>query len=99
MNNLLRLVANIVKAVKDLINYILLNLIIENIIPILKMMALLLFLEKLTNWLVVLLDAVKCITLMTVNVGFDYYRDGRIDEVNYADIVNNNALPESQSSC
>lgn len=96
----LGIIKSIVKAVKDLIQQMLLNLINRYLVPLLKMMALLLYLEKLTNWLIVLLDAVRCVSLFWIDFGeYDMYKENRIDNVTYADIVPNNTLPESQSSC
>ena len=59
-------------------------------------MMLMLYLEMITDWLIILLDAVKCIPLM---LGITVVKDGRIDEVDYADIVNNQSIPESSSEC
>lgn len=94
MQNLLSMVKQIVKFIKDKIIEALLTIVYNNLLPMLEAYAALLWFERLTDWLVVLTDAVKCIGLMTFNVGV-----GQIDEVNYADIVNNNMLPENQSNC
>ena len=50
-----------------------------------------------TDWLIILLDAVKCIPLMLG--GLTVVKEGYIDEVDYADIVNNQSIPESSSEC
>lgn len=91
MNKILGLVNSIVLFVKDEIVKLLYNLLKEEINPILIKYSLMLFLEKITDWLVVLTDAVRCIQ----------FRDtlSEIDDVDYADIVKEKAIPSSGSEC
>ena len=96
MNKILGLIKSIVLYVKDKILSLLLDLFEEKIRPILTNMMLMLYLEMITDWLVILLNAVKCIPLM---IGFSVAKEGHIDEVDYADIVNTQSIPEISSEC
>lgn len=96
LNKILGLIKSIVLYVKDKIISLLLDLFKKIITPILTNMMLMLYLEMITDWLVILLDAVKCIPLM---LGITVVKEGYIDEVDYADIVNDQTIPESSSEC
>ena len=96
-NKILGLIKSIVLYVKDKIISLLLDLFKKVITPILTNMMLMLYLEMITDWLIILLDAVKCIPLMLG--GLTVVKEGYIDEVDYADIVNSQSIPESSSEC
>lgn len=96
LNKILGLIKSIVLYVKDKIISLLLDLFKKVITPILTNMMLMLYLEMITDWLIILLEAVKCIPLM---LGITVVKEGYIDEVDYADIVNNQSIPESSSEC
>lgn len=95
INKILGLVKSIVLYIKDKILELLLDLFLKYIKPILLEGMLLIYLEHVTDWLIILLSAVKCIPLMN----FKNNRIGYIEDVDYADIVNDQNIPESQSEC
>lgn len=97
INKILSLVKSIVLYVKDKIVSLLLDLFNKIITPILTNMMLMLYLEMITDWLIILLNAVKCIPLM---LGLNRNKPiGYIEDVDYADIVNEQNVPESSSEC
>ena len=97
LNKILGLVKSIVIYIKDKIISLLLELFNEVITPLLTNMMLMLYLEMITDWLVILLNAVRCIPLM---LGIDRTKPiGYIEDVDYADIVNEQTIPESSSEC
>lgn len=97
INKILSLVKSIVLYVKDKIVSLLLELFNKIITPILTNMMLMLYLEMITDWLIILLNAVKCIPLM---LGLVNRKEiGYIEDVDYADIVNEQNIPESSTEC
>lgn len=97
LNKIFGLVKSIVIFIKDKIVALLLDLFETIITPILNNMMLMLYLEMITDWLIILLNAVKCIPLM---LGFNRNSPiGYIEDVDYADIVNVQNIPESSSEC
>ena len=96
INKLLGLVKSIVLYIKDKIIALLLELFNKIITPILTNMALMLYLEMITDWLVILLNAVKCIPMLFGGLNKPI---GYIEDVDYADIVNDQNVPESASEC
>ena len=96
INKLLGLVKSIVLYIKDKIIALLLELFNNIITPILTNMALMLYLEMITDWLVILLNAVKCIPMLFGGLNKPI---GYIEDVDYADIVNEQNVPESTSEC
>lgn len=96
INKLLGLVKSIVLYIKDKIIALLLELFNKIITPILTNMALMLYLEMITDWLVILLNAVKCIPMLFGGLNKPI---GYIEDVDYADIVNEQNVPESTSEC
>lgn len=97
LNKILGLVKSLVLYIKDKIISLLLELLTEKLIPMLTEMGLLLYLEMVTDWLIILLNAVKCIPLLG---GLERSKPiGYIEDVDYADIVNEQNIPESSSEC
>jgi len=96
INKILGLIKSIVIYIKDKILQLLLDLFYEKVMPMLTEMMLMLYLEMITDWLIILLNSVKCLPLM---IGLEIERTGGIDEVDYADIVNEQNIPESSSEC
>lgn len=95
INKVLGLTKSIVLLVKDKILELLLDLFLKEIKPILTNGMLLIYLEHVTDWLIILASAVKCIPMMNIKRS----RIGYIEDVDYADIVNNQNIPENQSEC
>lgn len=95
INKVLGLTKSIVLLVKDKIIELLLDLFLTRIKPILTNGMLLIYLEHITDWLIILLNAVKCIPMMN----FKRSQIGYIEDVDYADIVNEQNIPESQTEC
>ena len=96
LNAVLGIVKSIVLYIKDKIVELLLRLFYEKILPLLINWKLLLIMEALEYWTELLLAAIKCIPL------FKFQRRqivGSIDEVDYADIVNDQTSPQSANTC
>lgn len=97
INKILGLVKSIVLFIKDKIIEMLLELFNRIVMPMLVNYALMVYLEKITDWLVILMDALKCLPLL---IGWPNIKPiGYIDEVDYADIVDEQNIPEHDSSC
>lgn len=97
LNKLLGLTKAIVLFIKDKIIELLFKLFYEKVLPILIKYKLLLVLEALEYWLMILKAAVECLPL------YKFRRKkiiGQIDDVDYADIINDQTTPESTTdSC
>lgn len=95
-NKVMGLLKSIIKYIKDMIIEILLRFLYEKILPMILKYKLLLFLEKLQYWLEILKAALACVPV------FKFKRTkmlNAIDEVDYADIINNQDTPESTATC
>jgi hypothetical protein len=97
INKIIGLAKSIIKFIKDKIIEMLIDLFKEKVLPLLRDYMLMLYLEHITNWLVILLSAVKCLPLLLPN--FRRREIGYIEEVDYADIVQPESVPESQNEC
>ena len=97
MNKIIGLAKSIIRFIKDKIIELLIDLFREKVLPLLRDYMLMLYLEHITNWLVILLSAVKCLPLLLPN--FSSKEIGYIEEVDYADIVQPESIPESQNEC
>lgn len=97
LNKLLGLTKAIVLFIKDKIIELLFKFFYEKVLPILIKYKLLLILERLEYWLMILKAAVECLPL------YKFKRKkiiGQIDDVDYADIINDQTTPESTTdSC
>ena len=96
INQILSFVKSIIKVIKNKILELLLKLLVENVMPFIIKYRLLLYLEQLTNWLVILGNAVKCLPLMMFS---SRGQIGYIDNVDYADIIQPETIPESDKGC
>lgn len=97
INKILGLVKSIILFIKDKIIQMLLDLFNEYIMPLLKNYAMILLLEHISDWLVILLEAVKCLPNLIMPVFNKPI--GYIEEVDYADIVTEQNIPENSSEC
>lgn len=97
LNKILGLVKSIVLFIKDKIIEMLLELFEEVVKPMLTNYAMMLYLEHITDWLIILLEAVKCVAMLPSVARIKPI--GYIDEVDYADIVNEQNIPEHDSNC
>lgn len=96
MNAVLGIIKSIVLFIKDKIIELLLRFFYNQIMPLLIRWKLLLILEQLNYWLMVITAAIKCLPLFK----FERARIvSSIDEVNYADIVNDQTTPQAASTC
>lgn len=96
MNKIMGLIKSIVLYIKDKIVEILIAFFNTTILPFLIKYKTLLFLERLNYWLEILASALASIPRFKIE------REkivANIDEVNYADIVNDQTEPEATSSC
>jgi hypothetical protein len=84
--------------VKDKIAEILLELFYEKVLPMVTTYKALLMLEKLRRWMTILAGAIACLPKW---IGFFKKRriKAQIDDVDYADIVNDVALPGEITNC
>jgi len=97
INKVLGLVKSIVLFVKDKIIEILLDFFTEVVLPLIKKYEIMTYLERITDWTIILLDALKC---MQNIVGIVQTKPiGYIEDVEYADIVNEQIIPENSSEC
>jgi hypothetical protein len=96
MNKILGFIKSIVKFVKDKIISILIDLFNEKIRPLLTNYMLIVWLEHITDWLVILLEAVKCLPLFMFN---GKGQIGYIEDVDYADIYKDEETPENDNEC
>lgn len=84
----------IIKYLKDMIVELLLKLLYEVIMPLIAKFIALINLEKIQDWLDVLLAALASLP------NFKLQRiPGQIDDVNYADITSEQSIPESTLTC
>lgn len=97
INKILGLVKSIVLFIKDKIIEMLLDLVRTVLIPMLTNYAMMLYLERISDWIIILMEALKCIAVLP---GFARIKPiGYIEDVDYADIVNEQNIPEHDSSC
>lgn len=97
MNKVLSLVISIVKFIKDKIISILLNFLYEKILPLMVRWMLITYLERIDYWLSTLSSALLCLPTFAISIPKLL---NSIEDVDYADIVNNQATPESSDeSC
>lgn len=96
INKIFGLVKSILLFVRDKLAEILLEYFIEVILPVLAKYQLLKLREKLEAWITLLASAIACLPR------FDFSSQrpiGQIDEVDYADIINEQTTPESAGGC
>jgi hypothetical protein len=97
-NKILGLVKSIILFIKDKIVEILLDLFYEYVRPLITNWLNMLLLERLEYWLTVLFAALNCLPTMVFSIGRGPVF-GAIDNVEYADIVTPQNIPESKSDC
>lgn len=98
INKIFGLLKSIILFIKDKIVELLLILFYEKIIVTITKFEYLLLLEKIRDWMAILEAALRCLPIYRIN----FKRNkiiGAIEEVNYADIVNPQNLPESLTTC
>lgn len=97
-NKILGLVKSIILFIKDKIVEILMDLFYKYVRPLIINWLNMLLLERLEYWLTVLFDALNCLPTMMFSIGRGTVF-GDIDNVEYADIVTPQNIPESKSEC
>jgi hypothetical protein len=96
MNKIFSLIKSIMRFVKDIILEILLELFLKYVLPKLIKWKLLLYIEKITYWLALLKAAISCLPIFKFKLPKII---SSIDNVNYADIIEEQKTPESDSPC
>ena len=98
VNKTFTLVKSLVGFVKDKIAEILLELFYEKVLPMVTTYKALLMLEKLRRWMAILAGAIACLPKW---IGFFKKKriKTQINDVDYADIVNDVALPGEITNC
>lgn len=96
VNKIIGLIKAIINFIKDKLLEILLEFVYEKILPLITKYMVLIGLEKIQAWIDLLLDSLNCI--MMFKLGFSKSLN-QIDEVNYADIVTDQIIPESNETC
>ena len=96
INKIFGMVKSIIEFIKDKLQEILLELVQEYVLPLITQYMLLISLEKIQAWIDVLTDAMNCLLSLRFNPNRPR---GEIDDVNYADIVNEQLTPESNNPC
>lgn len=97
-NKILGLVKSIILFIKDKIVEILMDLFYKYVKPLITNWLNMLLLERLEYWLGVLFAALNCLPTMMFSIGKGTVF-GDIDNVEYADIVTPQNIPESKSEC
>jgi hypothetical protein len=96
INKILGLVKSIIRYLIDKLKEILLRLVYKYLIPMISVYELLLLLERLEAWIKLLKDVANCVPIFNFSIRKAL---GRIDNVQYADIVNDQTIPESETNC
>ena len=97
-NKILGLIKSIILFIKDKIVEILMDLFYKYVRPLIINWLSMLLLERLEYWLTVVFDALNCLPTMMFSIGRGTVF-GNIDNVEYADIVTPQNIPESKSEC
>lgn len=96
INKILGLVKSIVLFIKDKLAEILFDYFIEVVLPVLAKYQLLKLREKLDAWISLLAAAILCLPRLKFN---KQKPKAIIDEVDYADIINEQTTPETTGGC
>jgi hypothetical protein len=96
LNKIMSLIKSIILFIKDKIIELLLTLVLKVLMPLIFRMEFILMMERIEAWMTILKAAIECIPIYRFKLP---HYIGSIDEVNYADIVNNQNTPESTALC
>lgn len=96
INKIFGLVKSIIRFLMDKFKELLLRLVFKYLIPKITMYELLLLLEKLDAWIKLLKDLATCVPMFNFSIKKAI---GQIDNVQYADIITQQSLPEADSNC
>lgn len=94
INKIFSLIKSIFLFIRDKLAEILLDFFVETILPLLAKYQLLLIREKLEAWITLLAAAIACLPRLKFEKPV-----GTIDEVDYADIINEQKTPETAGGC
>ena len=89
---ILSMFISLVKYIKDKITEFLMDLFYEYIAPLLVKVCSVILLEQLNDWIRLLNEAMACLPSFNAPLG-------QIDNVNYADIIPTQNIPENNSEC
>jgi len=96
INKIFGLIKSIIRLIMDKVKEILLRMVFKYLIPKLTTYELLLLLEKLDAWIQLLREVATCVPMFNFSIRKSL---GQIDNVQYADIVESQSLPESETNC
>ena len=98
-NKIFTIVKSIIIFIKDKIIEFLINILFEVIMPLILKTQLVLLLEKINDWLTILKAAIACLPTFSFSLNKRFKIYGSVNEVSYADIVNDQNTPEATSTC
>ena len=102
-NKILSMVRSVILYVKDMLIKVLLDLFFEVVLPILEKYGLLTLREKLDYWIELLLESMRTIPIFCNSIPINIFAGGKslqsIEDVRYAEIVNDQNKPESTGGC
>ena len=97
-NKIFVLVRSIISFIKDKIAEILFDMAVEEMGPLVADYLLIILKERMDAWIGLLKSALRCMKLNII--GFRRNKEiGAIDDVNYADIINDQTRPETKDEC
>ena len=89
---------SIISFIKDKIAEILFDMAVEKMGPLVADYLLIILKERMDAWIGLLKSALRCLRLNII--GFRRNKEiGAIDDVNYADIINDQTRPETKDEC
>lgn len=96
INKIFSLIKSIIRLIMDKLKEILLRMAFKYLLPKITTYELLLLLERLDAWIKLLKDVATCVPMFNFSIKKSL---GQIDNVDYADIVTQQQIPESDSNC
>lgn len=96
INKIFALIKSIIRLIMDKVKEILLRMVFKYLLPKLTTYELLLLMERIDAWIQLLKEVATCVPLFNFSIRKSL---GRIDNVQYADIVEQQSLPESDTNC
>ena len=104
-NKIFSLVRSIISYIKDMIAKLILDFFYEIVLPMLEKYMLLVLRERLNYWIELLMEASRTIPMLClpVSIPIDLFKGGKalqsIEDVRYAEIVNDQNKPEKTGEC
>ena len=98
-NKIFSLVRSIISYIKDMIAKLILDFFYEVVLPMLEKYLLLVFRERLDAWIQLLLEARRCIPPILIPLFNTRKEVQSIEDVTYAEIINDQKTPEKTGGC